>query len=492
MERIPGGDSTITMPWRTPSGDGAGIRASSGYHLEAVPTLRAFRALRYDPARAPDLACVLCPPYDVISAPEAEHLRARDPHNAVRLELPQPEVGGDEDSRYRSAARTLAAWRSDGTLRKDRAPSITIHEMRSSVPGTGQVTIARGFLARLRLEPFGPDGGVRPHERTMSGPREDRYRLLRATGTNLSTVVVLHEGDPTGTAALLDRLTQRPPDTEATAEDGVRHRVWICPGQAPHDDESGREVAAPEGAVADVAALLELAGSRPVTIADGHHRYETALRYREERGQNRACESDPAWDYVMALFYAVEDAPTVLPTHRVVKEGLTGEELLAAAVSLFEIDRLSGSDELLARMAADAPDPRTASAQQGSGRFGFWSGGVAAILHARPEVFEGLVDAGASPAARWLDVNLLAIALERLTGVDAPGLAAGGRLLYTKDSAEAVSLVSGGEAASAFLLDPTPVASVIEVAAAGEVMPQKSTYFHPKAPTGLLFGPLEW
>jgi uncharacterized protein (DUF1015 family) len=276
------------------------------------------------------------------------------------------------------------------------------------------------------------------------------------------------------------------------AEDGVRHRVWTCAGPAPHDDESGLEVAAPEGAVADVAALLELAGSRPVTIADGHHRYETALRYREERGQNRACESDPAWDYVMALFYAVEHAPTVLPTHRVVKEGLAGEELLAAAVSLFEIDRLSGSDELLARMAADAPDPRTVSGQQGSGRFGFSSGGVAAILHARPEVFDGLVDATASQAARWLDVNLLAIALERLMGVDAPGLAAGGRLLYTKDSAEAVSLVSSGEAASAFLLDPTPVASVMEVAAAGEVMPQKSTYFHPKAPTGLLFGPLEW
>jgi uncharacterized protein (DUF1015 family) len=461
--------------------------------LGAVPTLRAFRALRYDPARVPDLGCVLCPPYDVISPGDAERLRARDAHNAVRLELPQPEPSGaDDDSRYRAAARTLAEWRSDGTLRKDREPSITIHEMRSTVPDSGQVTVARGFLARLRLEPFGADGGVRPHERTMSGPKEDRYRLLRATGTNLSPVVALHEGDQAQTAALLDSLTRRAPDAQATAEDGVRHRVWIVPGPSPHDDETGREVAAPEGPVADVAALLKLAGSQPVTIADGHHRYETALRYREERGMNRACESDPAWDYVMALFYAIEDAPTVLPTHRVVKGGPSGEALLATAASLFEVDRLSGPDELIARMAVDAPDPRTAGGEGGSGRFGIWSAGVAAILRARPEVFERLVDQSASPAGRWLDVNLLAHALERLTGVDTATLAADGRILYTKDAAEAVSWVDGGVAASAFLLDPTPVAAVTRLAAVGEVMPQKSTYFHPKAPTGLLFGPLEW
>jgi hypothetical protein len=165
---------------------------------------------------------------------------------------------------------------------------------------------------------------------------------------------------------------------------------------------------------------------------------------------------------------------------------------LAATAGLFESDRLSGLDELLARMAVDAPDPRTASGERGSGRFGLWSDGVAAILHARIDVFDGLVDATASPAARWLDVNLLAIALERLMGVDAAALAAGGRLLYVKDAAEAASLVDRGQAASAFLLDPTPVAAVTRIAAAGEVMPQKSTYFHPKAPTGLLFGPLEW
>ena len=460
--------------------------------MSDVPNLRAFRALRYDPVRVGDLGAVLCPPYDIISAGDAELLRARDPHNAVRLELPRPFDGEDDDSRYRAAARTLAEWRSDGTLRKDRRPTVTIHEMRAKLPGTRGETVARAFLARLKLEPFGPGAGVLPHERTMSGPKEDRFRLLKATGANLSPIVLLRGGDSASTGALLDRLTARPPDAEAVTDDGVRHLLWVVDGPDPHDDESGRASAELEGEAADVAALLAQAAERPLTIADGHHRYETALRYREERGRNRACESDPAWDYVLALVYGVSEAPTVLPTHRVVRDGPAGEDLLTAAAQWFTVERLSGRSELLARMESGAPDPRTAGAEESSGRFGVWSGGVAAILTARRDVLELVLSRHLSPVSRWLDVNVLAFALERLVGVGAAALASGGRLEYTKDAGEAIDLVTGGSAASAFLLDPTPVASVIAVASAGEVMPQKSTYFQPKAPTGLLFGPLEW
>jgi len=465
------------------------------YHWPAVPILRAFRALRYDPARVPDAAAVLCPPYDVISSELGDALRARNPHNAIRLELPQPTDAGDPDSRYKSAARALAEWRSDGTLRKDRVPTVTIHEQRAPMTasdGTTSESVSRGFLARLRLEPFGPDSGIRPHERTMSGPKEDRYKLLRATGTNLSPVVLLHDADATKGREILDRLTARPPDLEATTDDGVTHRVWIAEGPQPHDDETGNARPEPTGAVADVAALLALAASRPLTIADGHHRFETAWRYRQERGQNRACESDPAWDYVMALIYAIPDAPTVLPTHRVLMDGPSGDALLAAVEPLFHVRRVASAEELLHLMDAEALDPRTAPGDAGSGRFGLWTGGQGAILRARREAFEPLLDPALSEASRWLDVNLLAVALERLVGVDAVALAAGGRLTYTKDAREAVVLVDDGTTASAFLLDPTPVAAVTQVAAAGEVMPQKSTYFHPKAPTGLLFAPLEW
>lgn len=474
---------------------GVSDRGSNGrYHCAAVPTLRAFRALRYDPARVPDLGTVLCPPYDVIPPEAAAALRARDPRNAIRLELPEPS-GSDDDSRYRNAARALAQWRSDGTLRKDRVPSITIHEQRAPMAGADGRTmesVSRGFLARVRLEPFGPGGGIRPHERTMSGPKEDRYRLLRATGANLSPVVLLHESDPARAREMLDRLTERAPDAEAITDDGVTHRVWIAEGPPPHDDESGTARPQPTGTAADVAALLTLSAARPLTIADGHHRFETAWRYRQERGQQRACESDPAWDYVLALVYAIPDAPTVLPTHRALLHGPAGEALLSAAAGLFRVRPVDSADELLHVMEAGALDPRTAPGDSGSGRFGLWTGQGGAVLTARREAFEPLLDPSLSEASRWLDVNLLAIALEHLVGVDAQALAGGGRLSYTKDPSEALARVERGEAVSVFLLDPTPVAAVTQVAAAGEVMPQKSTYFHPKAPTGLLFAPLEW
>ena len=443
-----------------------------------MPRLRPFRALRYASAATPRISDVLCPPYDIISGARAQELLARDAHNAIRVELPQ-DTPGEPDSRYRNAARALAEWRSGGILVKDRQPTLTIHEMRWTGLD-GQARAARGFFTRLRLEPFSSGGGVRPHERTMTGPKEDRFKLLKATGTNLSPVILLHEAGATETARLLDRLSDRPPDVTAETEDGVSHRLWICPVEG----DSSETVAGGDGG-----ALLELVGSVPQTIADGHHRYETALRYRAERAQARACESDPAWDYVMALLYEVGHVPPVLPTHRVLLAGPAGDALLTALADLVSCERLADPAAVLAAMARRAP--LSGEGATGTGRFGLVSGGVSALLHARREAIEPALDPAASAAARGLDVNLLAVMLDRL-GIDAAALAAGGRLTYVKDAAEAVAMVTRGEGVAAFLLDGPPVTAVTRVAAAGEVMPQKSTYFNPKAPTGLLFGPLEW
>jgi uncharacterized protein (DUF1015 family) len=452
-----------------------------------VPTLRAFRALRYAHLPASDLSTVLCPPYDIIGPDRLEGLMARDPHNAVRLELPQPEPGAEPGARYKAAARTLATWRTDRVLAKDRSATITLHEMAFPGPG-GAEQVALGVFARVRVEPFTPGGGVRRHERTMTGPKEDRYQLLKATGTNLSPVVLLHEADRSETRSRLERLTDRDPDAVATTDDGVRHRIWIAAASSGRDAEDGAGAATTPGA-ADADALLAHIGSSPLTIADGHHRYETALRYREERGQNRACESDPAWDYVLALVYHVADAPPVLPTHRVLMSGPTGEALLGAVAELFEVERLSDASEVLARMASPAPggDPEAT----GTGRVGLVSGDVHAILTARPDAFVMLLDRSASPASRGLDVNRVAAALER-TGVDPAALAAGDRVRYIKNAGDAVAMTLDRDAVATLLLDGPPVTAVTRVAAAGEVMPQKSTYFDPKAPTGLLFGPLEW
>ena len=460
----------------------------SDYH-SAVPILRAFRALRYAHDPGGDLSPVLCPPYDIIGADRLAALMARDPHNAVRLELPQPDPGADPATRYKAAARALSAWRTDKVLVKDRAATITLHEMTFAGPAGGERR-ALGLFVRLKLEPFsdGAATGVRRHERTMTGPKEDRYQLLKATGANLSPVVLLHEADRAGTRALLDRLTAREADAAAATDDGVRHRLWVATASSGRDAEDGAGPAVTPG-TADADALLALVGTSALTIADGHHRYETALRYREERGRNRACESDPAWDHVLALLYHVDDAPPVLPTHRALLAGPSGEQLLDALEGLFDVERLADAPGVLARMAADPP--AGAPDATGSGRVGLVSGGVAAILSARPAAFAPLLDESASAASQGLDVNRVAAALERL-GVDAEALAAGDRVRYVKSAAEAVALAVDGGASATLLLDGPPVTAVTRVAAAGEVMPQKSTYFDPKAPTGLLFGPLEW
>jgi uncharacterized protein (DUF1015 family) len=440
-----------------------------------VPQIRPFRALRYDLANVGDPTLVVAPPYDVVDPASRARLAARHPANVIRLELPIDELGDEPDDRYRRAARTLAAWRSDGTLHKDPHPSIYVYEQTYVVPGTDVVRVQRGFLARLRLEPFGPGGGVLPHERTLAGPKEDRYRLLRATGVNTSPVVGLYV-DPTGEGrAVLAAEVDRPAAVDLVDDEGTRHRLWAVP--ADGDRASG------------VAPLLEAASAGPITIADGHHRYETALRYRDERRMSRSCEEDPPFDYLLAfLLDPSSEEVTVLPTHRVVR-GLGDHavaEMAARLDALFETRRGVSADEL--RGAFD----QAGLVEGGNGRFGLWTRSGGLLLSARRPAFEPFLPAGGA-ALRGLDVTLLGIVLERLAGVDA-GAVAGGAVAYTKSAAEAMAWVDArhDEADAAFLLEPTPAASIIAVAADGDVMPQKSTYFYPKALTGLVINPHEW
>ncbi len=441
-----------------------------------MPEIRPFRGLRFEPDSVGDLANVVSPPYDVISPAQQRALMARDPHNVVRLDLPADELGDEPDDRYRRAARTFAAWRSDGSFRKDPRPSLYVYEQTYRVPGTAIERTQRGFFGRLRLEPFGPGGGVLPHERTLSGPKEDRYRLLRATGANFSPVVGLY-ADPSGDSSrLLAQVARTAPAIDLVDDDGVRHRLWVV----PKDDAEG----------GPVARLVAAAGAEPVTIADGHHRYETALRYRDERRMSRSCEEDPAFDYLLMLFLETTAEPlTVLPTHRVVR-GL-GENgvasLWAALADLFEVERVASSSELGARFGT------VAATAGGVGRFGLWTRDGGAILTARRDSFSPYLPAGGE-ALRRLDVALLQTALDRLCGIDPAATAAGGRVAYTKSAAEAIDWVDRAEDGSdaAFLLEPTPVADIAAVAAAGDVMPQKSTYFYPKPVTGLVINPHEW
>ena len=437
-----------------------------------MPDIRPFRALRYDPEVAGDPTALVAPPYDVIGPDLHRELLARHPRNAVRLDLPTAEPREDPDERYRRVARTVAAWRQDGTLRKDPRPSVYVYEQAYRVPGTEVDRTQRGFFARLRIEPFGPGSGVLPHEKTLSGPKEDRYRLLRAAGINTSPVVGLYEDPGRIAAGALAAIAAGTPDLDLTDDDGVRHRLWAVPDRG-------------EGSPA--AGLCATAAVGPVFIADGHHRYETAVRYRDERRANHTGEQDPSYDFLLMLFLDAADALTVLPTHRVVR-GL-GEDGLArlrdGMPRLFSATATT-AEGLVERFEA------AGGLAGGHGRFGLVTLQGAWLLDARRDAFAGLGSGG--EAVRALDVALLGAALDSLLGIDAAAVAGGQRIAYTKSAADAAALVADGAdgADAAFLLEPTPVASILAVARDGDVMPQKSTYFYPKALTGLVLNPHEW
>jgi len=437
-----------------------------------VPVVRPFRALRYSPDAVADLAAVVAPPYDVIGPDEQRRLLARDPRNVVRLDLPSAQPGdADPDDRYRRAARHLGAWRGDGILRRDPRPAVSVLEDTYRLPGREEEHVRRGFFARVRLEPFG--AGIRAHERTLTGPKEDRYKLLRATGVNTSPVVAMYEDRSGRVAALLDGVSATAPAVDITDEAAVRHRLWT--------------VVAGDGSVADI--LCDVASAATLTIADGHHRYETALRYARERraGMPDAVELDTD-DVLMLLLEPLAGPLDVLPTHRVVlRLGPDGVAALEAGLAdLFDVEPGAPVEGLL---GAFGPLGGTIG---GAGRFGLWTRTGGAILRARRGALGPHLRPGGA-ALRRLDVSLLGAALDTLAGLDAPTVAEGGRIGYTMDAAEAIALVQhrtdGADAA--FLLEPTPAAEIVAVAADGDVMPQKSTYIYPKALTGLVINPLE-
>ena len=445
-----------------------------------MPSIRTFRALRYSRDLVPDLSQVVAPPYDVISPEAHRRLLAREPRNVVRLDFPEDQAGDEPDERYRRAAHLLSAWRSDGTLRRDPRAAIYPYEQTYTLPGTDRRATRRGVFARVVLEPFGPDSGIRAHERTLAEPREDRYRLLRATGVNTSPVVGLGHDASGFVPDWLAEVAKTRPVAELVDDDGVGHRLWMA---ALGEDEARDEA---------IGRVVDGLGASPITLADGHHRYETALRYAGDRRRGPVVDEAPAWNEILMLILEpVEGALTVLPTHRVLL-GLDDEALAAVLERLPELFDVTPAarEGLLEAFGAGG------EAIGGEGRFGLWAGGHGALLRARRDAFEPVLPEGGE-ALRRLDVTLASVAIERLAGVD-PGAVAGGRLAFTMDASEALDWVDAGHAptgtetaAAALLLEPTPASEIVAVAAEGDVMPQKSTYIYPKALTGLVINPLE-
>ena len=411
-----------------------------------------LRALRYDLDKTSGLQPVVAPPYDVIDAAQRRELEARSPYNVVRIDLPQSD--GD---RYAHAAELLDAWRAGGVVVNDQQPAIWPLEQDYTGPD-GRARTRRGFLARVRIEEYGA-GRIRPHERTHPGPREDRLRLTRATRANLSPIFSLFS-DPEGTAwGALAPFAADVPWAHTTDDDGTANRLWRV------DDE--RAIEAVQQAVAPAELL----------IADGHHRYETARVYAEEIG------GEGPHRYVLMCLVALEDPGlTVFPTHRLVR-GLRPDqhETLAHAIRRdFDVETLDDPVAL-----SPAPSERI--------RIGYIDAHFRRpfmLTLKDPAIADAALSEHAEPYRRLdtavLEALILKGALE-MTDEDIDHL---NGLGYARDHDQALELVQSGEYDAAFFMSPTPVKRVQAVAAAGESMPPKSTYFFPKVPTGLVFNPL--
>ncbi|MDR3207365.1 MAG: DUF1015 domain-containing protein [Oscillospiraceae bacterium] len=417
-----------------------------------------FRALRYDTDRAGELGELCCPPYDIISPVGQAALEAQSPYNVIRLERP---LGED---RYRRAGETLRRWLSDGILRRDGDPAYYVCRMDFAEGGAPRSVY--GFFARVGLEPFG-QGSVLPHEETLSKDKSDRFSLMEQTFCNISPIYGLYS-DPTGGAdARLRAAMSAPPESAFTDGDGVTHSLWTVTDPIAQ--------AALTGALAD----------RRIYLADGHHRYETALSFFEAKRRSHVpLAGDPLGGVLMMLVALDHPGLVVWPTHRLV-HGLPDFDpnaLTAALAEDFTVTPCLAEPEALA--AALAASPRTV---------GLYSGGPAALLLTlrNPEAIRQALP-HKSDAYRALEVSLLhALILEPRLGIGRAQLADQTYLTYTRSLPEALDGVRGGGHQCAFLLPSTPVPMIGTVADAGERMPQKSTYFYPKLATGLVINPLD-
>jgi uncharacterized protein (DUF1015 family) len=410
-----------------------------------------LRALHYDPSAAGDFADLVAPPYDVIDDARRAQLASRSPHNVVAVDLPE----GDDP--YAEAARLWDEWRRDGIVVQDETDSLWPLVQEYDAPD-GRRVRRQGFFCRVRIEEYGA-GRIRPHERTHPGPKEDRLRLTRATITNLSPIFALHS-DPSGAAwTALEAAKPDTPFADVTDEDGTRHTMWRV------DDPAA------------IAAARDALAGAELLIADGHHRYETARAYADEIG------GDGPHRYVLVCLVALEDPGLlVFPTHRMV-HGLRPPQYEELAVALrrdFQLEEI-GRDEL-APPAGDGPLT-----------MGYIDSHFKRVfrLTLRDQAIADAALPGRSSASRRLDTAVLEeLVLKGTLGLTDDDISHLNGLAYARDVHEVLAAIDSATTDAAFVLRPTPVELVREVAAAGENMPPKSTYFHPKLLTGLLFNPL--
>lgn len=457
--------------------------------------IQPFRGWRYDlaAAGAVDLSELLTPPYDVISPAQQAAFYARHPHNVVRLDLPCDEPGDDDRAnRYTRAAATLADWQARGVLRPESAPAIYLLQQRFALPD-GRTATRRGLVFRLLATPWGE--GVLPHERTFPTAKADRLALLIATGSQCSPIFLLYS-DPAGEAQapILAEAAERPPEAVYCDDEGVEHRLWA--------------VTAPE-AIAAAAATL---ASRTFYVADGHHRYETALNYRRwrrtgalpamsapppltaweqlpgfDRGLQEPSPDPQPFDYAWVYAARLEDPGLIiLPTHRCVHSvaGFDAHALLNGLRRYFTVSPAPDEAMLEAALAQAAPTVP---------RFGLALPGARYLLELQPSAeATALLHAAHHPTVAAVDVAVLqTLVLGPLLGIASDPAQMKEHVAFTPSAAEALKGLAAGRYQAVFLVNPTPLSQLQAVSEAGQVMPPKATYFYPKLPSGLVINVLD-
>jgi uncharacterized protein (DUF1015 family) len=413
-----------------------------------MPEVKPFEGIRY--AAADQLKDLVCPPYDVIGPAEQARLYERHSHNAIRLELPAPEEPDEPKAlRYERADQLFRRWLEYGVLARDENPAFYVYRQDFVAPG-GQRRQVTGVMGALRLEDFGRDSGVLPHERTMRGPIEDRLTLLRACPVNVSPIYVIYRGGGR-VMPFMDSLENRPTNGRLSDEHDNLHRLWII--RAP----------------AEIEMLSSAMSEGPIVIADGHHRYETALAFAREQGAPGPHEA------VMAFCVDADAGDLeVLPYHRAFNTGVSPRDLDTALTKNFNAQTYEPGrgSEALESSPSDHPLLFVLADRE-------------ILVEVTDDEVRGVVG---DRAAAWRGLDI--VALHEVVFAQAFEHAPND-LLFSHDAQEIVELVSSGERTGGVLLKPLKAPEVIEVARSGERMPQKASYFWPKAITGLVFRSLD-
>lgn len=446
-----------------------------------MATVAPFRGIRYNPEKVKSLSDVVTPPYDVIDPAAQDRYYRRHPNNIIRLEYGKVLEGdGPDSSRYTRAASDYAAWLEEKVLAPEKEPAFYLYEQEFTAGGIKRVRT--GFFCAVKLEPY-EKGVVLPHEETLPKHKADRLELMRACRANFSPIFSLYaDRELAVIRTLRESAGDRPPDAACADECDEIHRLWVISDQSA------------------VITARKIMDEKRIFIADGHHRYETALNYRAERlacggGGSGAC------NYVMMTLVNLYDPGlVVLPTHRLVRSA-AGDDVsslikrIEEDFSLEEFPLSPGMenfnkflDHMARRGAGTAGDLRHRHV------FGIYTGGgrlFTASLKNEDQLAK-LMPGDKSPAWQGLDVSVLhSLIIEKYMGIGRELLARGDHITYTREEKGALRAVDRGDCQVALFLNPTLVEEVTEVAANGEKMPQKSTYFYPKVITGLVLNSLE-